>query len=77
MIGGPGRDRTGDLFHAMEARSQLRHRPTVRKEWRSANARASIILSQQNSLVKRPAKGLSAPAMTPALRIILQAAAVG
>ena len=27
--GGPGRDRTGDLFHAMEARSQLRHRPTV------------------------------------------------
>jgi hypothetical protein len=28
-IGGPGRDRTGDLFHAMEARSQLRHRPTI------------------------------------------------
>jgi hypothetical protein len=27
-IGGPGRDRTDDLFHAMEARSQLRHRPT-------------------------------------------------
>src|SRR5438045_9091526 len=26
--GGPGRDRTDDLFHAMEARSQLRHRPT-------------------------------------------------
>ena len=25
--GGPGRDRTDDLFHAMEARSQLRHRP--------------------------------------------------
>jgi hypothetical protein len=29
MIGGPGRDRTDDLFHAMEARSQLRHRPTL------------------------------------------------
>ena len=29
MIGGPDRDRTDDLFHAMEARSQLRHRPTV------------------------------------------------
>ena len=29
-IGGPGRDRTDDLFHAMEARSQLRHRPTLR-----------------------------------------------
>src|SRR5205807_8936789 len=26
--GGPGRDRTDDLFHAMEARSQLRHSPT-------------------------------------------------
>ena len=26
--GGPGRVRTDDLFHAMEARSQLRHRPT-------------------------------------------------
>ena len=29
--GGPGRDRTDDLFHAMEARSQLRHRPTKGK----------------------------------------------
>ena len=28
-LGGPGRDRTDDLFHAMEARSQLRHRPTM------------------------------------------------
>ena len=27
-FGGPGRVRTVDLFHAMEARSQLRHRPT-------------------------------------------------
>ena len=26
-VGGPGRARTDDLFHAMEARSQLRHRP--------------------------------------------------
>jgi hypothetical protein len=33
MIGGPDRDRTGDLFHAMEARSQLRHRPTLRKDF--------------------------------------------
>ena len=30
-LGGPGRDRTDDLFHAMEARSQLRHRPTYWK----------------------------------------------
>jgi hypothetical protein len=28
-LGGPDRDRTDDLFHAMEARSQLRHRPTL------------------------------------------------
>ena len=27
MFGGPGEIRTLDLFHAMEARSQLRHRP--------------------------------------------------
>ena len=32
-IGGPGRDRTDDLFHAMEARSQLRHRPTSAGEF--------------------------------------------
>jgi hypothetical protein len=32
FIGGPDRDRTDDLFHAMEARSQLRHRPTFRKD---------------------------------------------
>ncbi len=29
LSGGPDRDRTDDLFHAMEARSQLRHRPTL------------------------------------------------
>ena len=28
-VGGPGEIRTHDLFHAMEARSQLRHRPTA------------------------------------------------
>jgi hypothetical protein len=28
-IGGPEGIRTLDLFHAMEARSQLRHRPTA------------------------------------------------
>ena len=28
-FGGPGEIRTHDLFHAMEARSQLRHRPTI------------------------------------------------
>jgi hypothetical protein len=29
-FGGPGEIRTHDLFHAMEARSQLRHRPDPR-----------------------------------------------
>jgi hypothetical protein len=33
LFGGPDRDRTDDLFHAMEARSQLRHRPTLRKDF--------------------------------------------
>src|SRR5262249_30154577 len=33
--GGPGRDRTDDLFHAMEARSQLRHRPTIQESIRT------------------------------------------
>src|SRR3954471_24105725 len=28
-FGGPGEIRTHDLFHAMEARSQLRHRPIL------------------------------------------------
>ena len=50
-FGGPGRDRTGDLFHAMEARSQLRHRPTLRRDgaW---NSGTNFILSQPCSLVK-------------------------
>jgi hypothetical protein len=43
-IGGPGRDRTDDLFHAMEARSQLRHRP-IRME-------CSSILTHEACLVK-------------------------
>ena len=33
VVGGPDRDRTDDLFHAMEARSQLRHRPTLGKDF--------------------------------------------
>ena len=28
-VGGPDRDRTGDLLNAIQARSQLRHRPTL------------------------------------------------
>jgi hypothetical protein len=39
LIGGPDRDRTDDLFHAMEARSQLRHRPT--------KGRTTFILREQ------------------------------
>src|SRR5215510_2573337 len=30
MAGGPDRDRTGDLLNAIQARSQLRYRPTSR-----------------------------------------------
>src|ERR1039458_2487517 len=32
-FGGPGEIRTHDLFHAMEARSQLRHRPLPCIRW--------------------------------------------
>jgi hypothetical protein len=32
-FGGPERVRTVDLFHAMEARSQVRHRPTLRGDY--------------------------------------------
>ena len=45
FFGGPDRDRTGDLFHAMEARSQLRHRPT--------KGRTSFILLEHAKYVKR------------------------
>src|ERR1700755_2443316 len=44
VVGGPGRDRTDDLFHAMEARSQLRHRPTLRKD--RAEARLTYFRSR-------------------------------
>ena len=45
--GGPGRVRTDDLFHAMEARSQLRHRPTGERE------KLNPILAQPPGIVKR------------------------
>lgn len=42
--GGPGRDRTDDLFHAMEARSQLRHRPTWCGESRESEGETRVIV---------------------------------
>ena len=42
IFGGPDRDRTDDLFHAMEARSQLRHRPT------SAGLNSLIVAAWKN-----------------------------
>jgi hypothetical protein len=51
FVGGPDRDRTDDLFHAMEARSQLRHRPTQGKDF--------SILADAKRQVK-PACGLPA-----------------
>ena len=49
LIGGPDRDRTDDLFHAMEARSQLRHRPTYRK----FSGSVLLIFTQGVRIVKR------------------------
>jgi hypothetical protein len=51
-IGGPGRDRTDDLFHAMEARSQLRHRPTVSGDNTSCPLRTALsILAYPHAIV--------------------------
>src|ERR1700685_4382529 len=48
-FGGPGRDRTDDLFHAMEARSQLRHRPTYRHK--KLEVGTTFILAQSVGIV--------------------------
>ena len=66
--GGPGRDRTDDLFHAMEARSQLRHRPT---------ALLPSILADRDAFVKRKVpdsvqqRGLFFSFMEPTARIFV------
>jgi hypothetical protein len=49
IIGGPDRDRTDDLFHAMEARSQLRHRPTLRRTL-SILAESAILVNVRGNL---------------------------
>jgi hypothetical protein len=46
--GGPGRDRTDDLFHAMEARSQLRHRPTLVDSSPLSSKNPKIIVADMN-----------------------------
>ncbi len=55
-FGGPGRVRTDDLFHAMEARSQLRHRPS---RVGAAIARDLFILNERGGKVKSPPVGNS------------------
>ncbi len=49
IIGGPDRDRTDDLFHAMEARSQLRHRPTLERPGRLGIERSAESFSPTSS----------------------------
>src|ERR1700745_1325446 len=53
--GGPDRDRTDDLFHAMEARSQLRHRPTMEDNFTIVFASGRI---RQTAGLQRIALGL-------------------
>ena len=48
-FGGPDRDRTGDLFHAMEARSQLRHRPTFGKDFSYSHGYGALSQSSLQS----------------------------
>ena len=50
-FGGPGRDRTDDLFHAMEARSQLRHRPILGDTRGCPSRTAFIILADLAEIV--------------------------
>src|ERR1017187_4020547 len=51
-FGGPGEIRTHDLFHAMEARSQLRHRPgSVSFEYTTAHARFDMPLARLPTMV--------------------------
>jgi hypothetical protein len=54
LNGGPDRDRTDDLFHAMEARSQLRHRPT-------RGNRLSILSLLGSDSSNRPRRGKKRP----------------
>jgi hypothetical protein len=55
FTGGPDRDRTDDLFHAMEARSQLRHRPTCCRD-------ATLLLSPLGSDSSNPPRNMNTPA---------------
>src|ERR1017187_8158823 len=51
-FGGPGEIRTHDLFHAMEARSQLPHRPgSVSFEYTTAHARFDMPLARLPTMV--------------------------
>src|ERR1017187_1825910 len=71
-IGGPGRDRTGDLFHAMEARSQLRHRPTLRKEDTPGGERhLYFLLPAWLSQTTRPSRSYLFHSLAQASAIIL------
>jgi hypothetical protein len=67
--GGPGRDRTDDLFHAMEARSQLRHRPTC-GDTTVVLRMTSIILAECGEIVNanRLWRGHSCPRNAKALK---------
>jgi hypothetical protein len=78
-VGGPGRDRTGDLVNAIHARSQLRYRPTPeeskvssRRGRRSTSARLDVLPRRRLAAAVRatPPGGLRDPRRTvrPALR---------
>src|SRR2546421_10225048 len=58
-FGGPGEIRTHDLFHAMEARSQLRHRPLL-----NLSDEYNILINTSPAplptMVKMPSKGSAA-----------------
>src|SRR5438067_1107486 len=65
--GGPGRDRTDDLFHAMEARSQLRHRPT----WPSCGSKSGKPMEVPSGKHNRTSNPLSATCNPRCLRLLV------
>ena len=69
IIGGPDRDRTDDLFHAMEARSQLRHRPTPKKN--------SFHSGRESDISQRARELISAVPVSKANRVSEHSAAGG
>ena len=73
LLVGTGRDRTDDLFHVMEARSQLRHRHTIEdKKPKPAKSGSRQVLNSFSPLAFHP----DPPIYIPVAKIRIPAAPV-